>query len=619
MIRTAVALSVVMLLSGVSLGIINPNFTPKHLVDQADLVLPGSLAEAEKTSHWKLAVTSPIKGESDKPQVIGLEGCKKDHAEDIRRTLSESEGSPAVLYSGTLNAQKRAYLHVRGLWLDVKAADKGRWDVQGYAAHMSGTYAGGTDKLIAMSKYIANDPDADVPVGAGVRWLDHTKAGKVEGRIAGMAAVGLGPADKKGRRVRHLFVASDAGDRLYRVKKGQEAMVEVTAEAKLDTKRRCFAWMDLNGDGLADLLSAGGDGLTARLADAKGVLRPAEKLNIKLQAECIGLAPCSLDGKPGVLVSTPGMPVLLTGGADAGWKRQALPEAEAGFGRACECVVADLDNDGFVDVLQPGAGGGVLWKGAAGGFAKPVKTAVATGGGPAHVTVGDFDQNGFLDVLLVGRTQSDRNALWENDGKAGFTEVFRFSGSMSYKCHSGAKDVKVMDLNHDGRPDVALAYPTGDFVYHWNRGFGAFGEEGEVRLEGTEAEPGQPPVGQQAIAAGDFNGDAARDLAVLMGDGMLRVYFNDRMDMPGLELRLPKGVTGPVTASCWIGEKYPVCTGTRAVYSHAPPAYVSVRYRGKCLIRYRFAGKPRRSETVVVGDGPKPVVLGAPEKAAATK
>ena len=67
--------------------------------------------------------------------------------------------------------------------------------------------------LLRMAQYIIRDPDADVPVTVGVKWGSHVKVGNVPGEIAGMAAVEVGKLGKV-----HLFVASAAGDKLFRPK-----------------------------------------------------------------------------------------------------------------------------------------------------------------------------------------------------------------------------------------------------------------------------------------------------------------------------------------------------------------------------------------------------------------
>jgi len=376
--------------------------------------------------------------------------------------------------------------------------------------------------------------------------------------------------------------------------------------------------VDVDLDGAADLVSWDGRALSLRKAGAGGAFADAAKgWSVALEAECLGIAPCPVAGKPGVLLSTPGRPVLLTAGAK-GWRKSFLPDAgklASRLGLASACIVADLDNDGFADVLQPGAAGGVLWRGKAGGFAKPVASAVTAGHGGAVAAVADFNADGALDIFLAG---SETNSMWENDGKGGFRDRFSGCGSISYKCPGGASDVEAADLNHDGRPDLCVAYAKRDLLYHWSRGYGAFGEEGEVRLTATRVEPGKPAPGQQAVGVGDFNNDGSDDLAVVLTDGQLHCYFNDNMDMPGLRLRLPKAAAAVATASCWMGGKHPFCVGTAVVSGHSPAAYVAARHPGKVTVKWRMPGKGPQTKVVKVEDAPLDVIL-APAKPAKGK
>jgi hypothetical protein len=160
-----------------------------------------------------------------------------------------------------------------------------------------------------------------------------------------------------------------------------------------------------------------------------------------------------------------------------------------------------------------------------------------------------------------------------------------------------------MDLNHDGWLDLAVGYEAAVFQYHFNRGFRTFGEEREVRL------PGPDRAGQRAFAEADFNQDGSLDLAVLFTSGELICTYNDRAEAPGLRLRLPRGVAGPVTASCWLRAKDPICTGTVSVTGHSPGSYVAIRSPGEAIIRYRLPGRLEQARTVTVANGPKEVIL----------
>jgi hypothetical protein len=582
----------------VSWAIINPRFTPVHLVAEADMIVAGPLEATDNPQEWKLSAATAIKGKPPATVILSLSGCEKDHVEQITQTFRENR-APVVLFSGEKDGRRQTRLHIMGQWLNVQDA-KDRWQVLDSAPDMDGTFNGGSDMLIRMARYIVRDSEADVPVSGGVKWTTHVTVGKVPGEVAGLAAVDFA---KVGRM--HLFVGAAAGDRLFRASK-EGTFDDVTAAAKLDTRSRRFTWVDMDGDGLADLLSWDGEKLSVRLAGKDGTFHAANGLSLPL-ANCLALAPCSTDGRPGVLASLNGAPLLLTADGAKGWTKTELPGGDGDFGRPSACVVADLDNDGFVDVLQPAERGSLLWKGKAGGFEKPRRVAIATGGGTALAAVGDFDQDGLLDIFLAGQ---EKNTLWENEGKGNFREVLRYSGSPSYKCPVGACGAQAMDLNHDGRTDICLIYEQNDLLYHFNRGFRSFASEAEVRLPGTQTNPGGLRVGQRAIAAADFNGDGSCDLAVLLTNGDLVCCFNEMMGVPGVRLRLAQGMTGPVTVSCWVGDDYSFCSGVVSVPGHSPAAFISTRNPGECRIKYRLPGGTEQVKTVVVEDGPKEVVLG---------
>ena len=117
-------------------------------------------------------------------------------------------------------------------------------------------------------------------------------------------------------------------------------------------------------------------------------------------------------------------------------------------------------------------------------------------------------------------------------------------------------------------------------------------------------------MGQRAIAAADFNGDGSCDLAVLLTNGDLVCYFNEMMGVPGVRLRLARGMAGPVTVSCWVGEDYSFCSGVASLPGHSPAAFISTRIPGECRIKYRLPGGTEQVKKVVVEDGPKEVILG---------
>ncbi|HEY3320832.1 MAG TPA: VCBS repeat-containing protein [Planctomycetota bacterium] len=598
MSRKAAFVLAILLACPASLALINIRFTPRHLVNASESIVVGSVARENENKPWTLSISEALKGGAKLSgrQELDLAKCHPDHLKAIVELLSGNGSAPVILFAQADPAGRLAALHVAGKWISAKESAKNHWEVSGFANQMTGTFAGGTDMLVRMSKYLVNSPNADVPVSAAVNWVENCVVAKLDPR-ATLAATEY-PQGKTA-----LFAGSPTGDKLFVIKADGSAFDDVTAAAKLTSASVQFVFMDVDGDGLADLVSFNGKSIVVLLA-GKEFHAAGDGWSLPIE-DCMGIAPCSANSKPGLVISTKGDPVLLSSD-EKGWKRLPLPAFEGDIGARSACIVADLDNDGFVDILQPGENAGILWRGQGGGFAPPVRSQVCTGPGLNKAAVADYNQDGFLDIFLAGR---EKNSLWDNDGKGGFTEVLRFCGSLGEKTPAGASDVKALDLNHDGRPDLCLAYAVGNIQYHFNRGFRSFGEEGELRLPGVNAGAANERAGQHSIATGDFNADGSLDLAVLLADGTLRVYFNDRTDAPMLLLRLPKEMTGPVTAVCWMDEPFPVATGVAAVGGYSPGAALPVRNKGDVVIKYRFPGGELIAKKVNVGERTTEVIL----------
>ncbi len=147
MARTAAFLWVLLVAAGASWAIINPNFTPRHLVDQSEIVATAMVSAGGNSSEWKLAPAEQIKGKLDAAQVLDLSKCNADQVKDVQEKLSASGKEPAVVFIGTKDQVKEIFLHVSGAWLAGKLAGGDRWEIAGFAAQMSGTFAGGTDML----------------------------------------------------------------------------------------------------------------------------------------------------------------------------------------------------------------------------------------------------------------------------------------------------------------------------------------------------------------------------------------------------------------------------------------------------------------------------------------
>lgn len=129
-------------------------------------------------------------------------------------------------------------------------------------------------------------------------------------------------------------------------------------------------------------------------------------------------------------------------------------------------AIADIDKDGYLDVVASLAGGGsVLWNRNDGasppGFVSHVISAIEPG--CADVAVGDFNKDNRIDVVVAGATNGE--IVWfENVPNVPFPNWTR---RVVTATAPGAVSVAVGDFNADGSPDI-LHGSTGNSTIEWH-------------------------------------------------------------------------------------------------------------------------------------------------------
>ncbi len=556
-------------------GFIDPHFTPVDLLQGATAVIAARPALGDD-QVWRLIVSDRLKGDS--PETIRLILDEVPEAEFGRMQEAFLAGQAlgdggAIAYVGEFEGVSTVHLHVGNLWIEASLAEGDGWVLQGPNPRMVGTYDGSTEALLRITRYLLSNPDGSVPVTVGMRWLDRSQAGQAPGPVHGMLLVdpfGTGEAP-------HVHIYGAGGDSIWRVN-GDDSFTDVTAETALQIVSRHAAWLRWPGQASASLVSAG-DKRVRILDVTDGRFEPRSAFAV--EGDVLGIAGFELSGQPAILVSLAGVPVIAHEVED-GWRLEALPVGDtllAAAGSGAAALVADFNNDGYIDVLQPRAHHGLLWRGGASGFNEAIAVAVVHGGSSSPaVALGDWNADGLLDVFVSGLAESE---LWQQEIDGSFRRVAKIGGSMSYKAHPAAAAAKATDLNHDGRPDLAIFYETRTALYHFNRGYGAMGEEGELPLD----------AGLVAAVAADMNADSSLDLLAVRRDGTLVYMSNDLFDVPSLTLRLGEGLSGPVTVSVWQGQDQAAyCVGTVLVES-GRPSFVALRNSGRAQIRWRLPGQ----------------------------
>ncbi len=228
-----------------------------------------------------------------------------------------------------------------------------------------------------------------------------------------------------------------------------------------------------------------------------------------------------------------------------------------GFGAA----VGDYDNDGWPDIYVSNYGKNRLYHNNHDGTFTDVaeKAGVTLGGWSAGATFGDYDGDGRLDIFVAGYVHFDRNNLPDpgskavnysgcqfrgitvmcgprglqgekdhllhNNGDGTFTDTSEKAGVGDPNAYYGLASVFV-DVNNDGKVDLAVADDSTPNYLYINKGDGTF--EDDSYASGYALNQDGRETASMGIAVGDFQNNGLVDLAnTTFSDDYKVLYRND--------------------------------------------------------------------------------------------
>jgi hypothetical protein len=210
-----------------------------------------------------------------------------------------------------------------------------------------------------------------------------------------------------------------------------------------------------------------------------------------------------------------GAVIWLRGEPQGGFSRQSLLQ---GVGRVADTEVADIDEDGDLDIAVAIFGwhstGQLLL------FRQKERSDSATlrfdievlspADGASHVRIADLDGDGDLDLIALFSQQFEKVVVYENDGNGTLSEE-----QILYQAPDpawGSNGIELADLDDDGDADIILV--AGDIL----DSFVLRPTHGVYWLENTGDTPFRPhPLGAlpaaSAIDVADLDGDGDLDIA----------------------------------------------------------------------------------------------------------
>ena len=245
------------------------------------------------------------------------------------------------------------------------------------------------------------------------------------------------------------------------------------------TLQAAIAVMDLNGDGVPDIVAEGGDGLSVLFGGpGLGFSYPAHYATGFYPDQFkMRITDLNGDGLPDLIQSGPNGIYITYGRPDGVYDTARAYELAEVIGHE---TIADFNGDGIPDIAVTGEQSIELSLGKGDGsfeYRKPLPRGNAdfSGGGSASVYIvhGDFNGDHRQDIIAAGASCNNRynDCILFGHGNGTFTTPVPITNSL--KTFPVTSQLQVFDFNHDGKDDL-FAYDSANIYVALSEGNGSF-------------------------------------------------------------------------------------------------------------------------------------------------